>query len=556
MEAKTGNTKAEMLRKLFAEKDLIRVVGAHDGLGAKLIERNGFDAVWASGFEIATSHAVPDANILTMTQHLDAAEVINDATSLPVIADCDTGYGNSNNVIHMVKRYEAAGIAAVCIEDKKFPKVNSFIDGRQELAPVHEFVGKIMAAKNAQQNPAFMIIARIEALIAGWGEEEALNRAEAYVAAGADAILIHSKAKTPDEIVSFLEKWQNRAPVIIVPTKYPMLTEEKMRQLGVKVVIYANQGIRAAIKAMDSVFSLMHKQGITGLDGKIAAMEEVFELQGMYRMKEDEKKFLHTASRDVRAVILAAGYNKNESSLVSLLRDAPLAMLDINGKSLLERNVATLRSVGVDDIYVVAGYQEDKIRVDGIKKIVNRDYASKHILHSLMTAEEALKGKVIVSYVDILFDHNLADRLLKCDDDIVLVVDSSFKKTRMRNKKLDLVAAEMPPADGFRSLDTKKKNYLRKIGKGISEKEADFEYIGVSFFSAKGIKSFKDTCRAAMERYRSSRFHEAPNIERASFTDLVQELVEQGIKINLLEVMSGWMEIQTFEDYKRACKLM
>ncbi|MDD5085399.1 MAG: isocitrate lyase/phosphoenolpyruvate mutase family protein [Candidatus Omnitrophica bacterium] len=556
MEVKTGETKAEKLRKLFAEKDLIRVVGAHDGLGAKLIERNGFDAVWASGFEIATSHAVPDANILTMTQHLDAAEVINDATSLPVIADCDTGYGNSNNVIHMVKRYEAAGIAAVCIEDKKFPKVNSFIDGRQELAPVHEFVGKIMAAKNAQQSRSFMVIARVEALIAGWGEEEALKRAEAYVTAGADAILIHSKAKTPDEIISFVEKWHRRAPVIIIPTKYPALTEDKMKQLGVKVVIYANQGIRAAIKAMDSTLAQIHKHGIAGLDGKIATMEEVFELQGMYRMKEDEKKFLHTASHDVRAVILAAGYNKNESSLVSLLRDAPLAMLDINGKSLLERNVATLRSVGVSDIYVVAGYQEDKIRVDGIKKIVNRDYASKHILHSLMTAEEALKGKVIVSYVDILFDHNLADRLLKCDDDIVLVVDSSFKKTKMRNKKLDLVAAETHPADGFRSLDTKKKNHLKRVGKGISEKEADFEYIGVSLFSAKGIKLFKDTCRAAMEQYRSKRFHEAADIERASFTDLIQELVEQGAKINLLEVTSGWMEIQTFEDYKRASKVV
>src|SRR6185503_10335128 len=138
---------------------------AHHGLGAKLIEKNGFDAVWASGLEISSSHAVPDANILTMTENLQAAAGMNEATSLPVICDCDTGYGNAQNVSHMVKKYEAAGIAAVVIEDKLFPKVNSFVPGRQELASVEEFMGKLEAAKHAQKNPDFMVIARVEALI-------------------------------------------------------------------------------------------------------------------------------------------------------------------------------------------------------------------------------------------------------------------------------------------------------------------------------------------------------------------------------------------------------
>jgi phosphoenolpyruvate phosphomutase len=155
--------KAQKLRELFAAEDVIRIVGAHDGLSAKLVELNGFEGVWASGFEISASHAVPDADILTMTQYLEAASIMNDAVSIPVVADCDTGYGNSNNVIHMVRKYEAAGIAAVTIEDKKFPKVNSYIPGRQELAPIAEFVGKILAAKNAQQTKDFMVIARVEA---------------------------------------------------------------------------------------------------------------------------------------------------------------------------------------------------------------------------------------------------------------------------------------------------------------------------------------------------------------------------------------------------------
>src|SRR4030042_5189163 len=105
--------KAEKLRELFKKAGVIRIVGAHDGITAKLVELNGFDGVWAGGFEVSTSYAVPDANILTMKQYLESASVMNDAVSLPVIADCDTGYGNSNNVMHMVRKYEAAGIAAV-----------------------------------------------------------------------------------------------------------------------------------------------------------------------------------------------------------------------------------------------------------------------------------------------------------------------------------------------------------------------------------------------------------------------------------------------------------
>ena len=121
--------KSKNLRNLFSSHELIRVMGAHNALGAKLVEGSGFDAVWASGLEISTSYALPDANILTMTDFFNAASSMNEAVNIPVIADCDTGFGNSKNVIHLVKKYEAAEIAAVCIEDKLFPKVNSFIPG-------------------------------------------------------------------------------------------------------------------------------------------------------------------------------------------------------------------------------------------------------------------------------------------------------------------------------------------------------------------------------------------------------------------------------------------
>src|SRR5690606_6603892 len=126
-----------------------------------------------------------------MKEMLEAASSMARACRLPVIADCDTGFGNSNNVIHMVRCYEAAGIAAVCLEDKRTPKLNSFVEGRQELAPLGEFVGKLAAAKDTQESADFVVLARTEALIAGAGLAEALKRAEAYRRAGADLVLVH-----------------------------------------------------------------------------------------------------------------------------------------------------------------------------------------------------------------------------------------------------------------------------------------------------------------------------------------------------------------------------
>ena len=222
--------KSKKLRELFNLPGFFRLVGAHNGLTAKLIEKAGFEGVWASSLEVSASHAVPDANILTMTDYLDAAVSMNDAVTIPVVVDVDQGYGNSINVIRMVQKFEAAGIAGVIMEDKKFPKQNSLlVGGKQELASIAEFSGKIMAAKNAQRDDDFMVIARVEALIAGWGHEEAKKRAKAYVEAGADAIMIHSKQSDPAEVIRFIEEWKEDIPIVIVPTNYYTLTEDKIK---------------------------------------------------------------------------------------------------------------------------------------------------------------------------------------------------------------------------------------------------------------------------------------------------------------------------------------
>lgn len=287
--------KATNLRKLFAKKDLTIIVGAHNGLTAKLVEKAGFDGVWASGLEVSASYGIPDASLISMYQFVEAARNMNEVVDIPVVVDCDTGYGNAMNVMYMVKRYEEAGIAGVVMEEKKFPKDNSLLEGgRQELLSVEEFEGKIEAAKAAQKNPDFMVIARVEALIAGWGQEEAQMRAHRYAEAGVDAILIHSKSKNPDEIIEFVNNWDLDVPLVLVPTNYPSLTEKDIKALGkIKMAIYANHGMRAAVRAVEELFSRIRVDGgINNIDELLVPVNHIFELQGVSEMKTYERKFL------------------------------------------------------------------------------------------------------------------------------------------------------------------------------------------------------------------------------------------------------------------------
>ena len=153
-------TNAQNLKELIDSKPIVKICGAFDAMSAKLVENAGFDAIWAGSFAISAINAVPDASILTMTEFFEAASKMVNACKIPVIADCDTGYGGPNNVRHLVKKYENAGIAGISIEDKIFPKQNSLLEnGTHQLLSEKEFVGKIIAANEAKQNKEFMIIA-------------------------------------------------------------------------------------------------------------------------------------------------------------------------------------------------------------------------------------------------------------------------------------------------------------------------------------------------------------------------------------------------------------
>ena len=236
---------------LMKSKPILRVGGAFDAMSAKLVELENFDAVWAGSFAISATHALPDASILTMTEFLHAAQNMAETCNIPVIADCDTGFGGPGNVSHLVKKYEKAGVAGISIEDKTFPKENSLLnEGNQNLISEKEFVAKIIAAREAKKDNNFLLIARTEALIAEKGMDEAKKRATAYEKAGADAILIHSKKNSPDEVFEFADTWKGNVPLVVVPTTYPNVKTNEFISHKIKMVIYANQTLRSAYSSM------------------------------------------------------------------------------------------------------------------------------------------------------------------------------------------------------------------------------------------------------------------------------------------------------------------
>jgi len=284
-------SQSENLVKLLDNQPIVKVCGAYDVMSAKLVELYGFDAIWAGSFAISAIYNVPDASILTMTEFFTAASNMAHACEIPVIADCDTGYGDATNVRYMVKKYENAGIAGICIEDKTFPKQNSLLEGgNNQLLSEKDFAAKIIAANEAKQNKAFTVIARIEALISGMGIEQALQRAYAYEKAGADLILIHSKKSSPEDIFEFSDSWKGSAPLVVIPTTYYSVNGDELTEHKIKMVIYANQTLRAAHFALSKLLKQMkNANNMSQIQNKMSPMTDIFKLQEMYDMKSQEK---------------------------------------------------------------------------------------------------------------------------------------------------------------------------------------------------------------------------------------------------------------------------
>jgi phosphoenolpyruvate phosphomutase len=267
-------------------------MGAYDGLSARIAVAEGFEALWASGLSMSTALGVRDSDEASWTELLAVASTMVDATTVPVLIDGDAGYGSFNSARRFARRAERVGAAGVCLEDKTFPKMNSFFRDGHQLAPVGEFCGKIMACKDNQGDPDFVVVARTEALIAGQPVAEALARAELYARAGADAVFVHSRQRSVAEIADFCRQWNDRRPVIIAPTTYHHTRLSEFRELGIAGVIWANHAMRAAFTAMRQTCRAVRAAGgVFAVEGRIAPLDEVFSLLRYAELAKDQERY-------------------------------------------------------------------------------------------------------------------------------------------------------------------------------------------------------------------------------------------------------------------------
>lgn len=283
------------LRRLIGDLGLVEAMSAHSPLSAKLALEAGFEAIWAGGFELSALYGLADAGLIGQAEHLEMTRRMVERTGALVVADLDTGYGNAVNLTYAVEAYARAGVAAVVVEDKTFPKMTSLFDGgRQALIRTEEYVGKLRAALAARDNGGPLVVARTEALIAGLGVAEALARSRAYADAGADLLLVHSKAPAPTEIEAFIDAWDRPAPLVVVPTAFPEFGREQARASGkVGMLVHANYALRSAVAAMRETMGRIRAEGsAAGVVDHIASVADLFVLQDMERVSELEARYL------------------------------------------------------------------------------------------------------------------------------------------------------------------------------------------------------------------------------------------------------------------------
>ena len=293
MEVNKSTDPRNLLRSLLDGNNISLLGGAHDALSARIIQEVHFDGIWAGSFGISlASRCMPDVDLLTMTETLDAVRKIVDAVQIPVVADCNAGYGNAVNVIRMVREFESSGVAGICIEDNVFPKRCSLYDQWQrELVSPEEMVGKIRAAKATQRDLNFVVIARVEALIAGHSLAAALSRATAYAHAGADALVVH--AKVFSALKEFVQQWQGTCPLIVIPTLFSHVSLAELEDCGFRIAIFPNQAVRAAIQAMRSTMQEIRRTGTAhSINSEIEPLSEVYRLVELDTVRAAEEEFV------------------------------------------------------------------------------------------------------------------------------------------------------------------------------------------------------------------------------------------------------------------------
>lgn len=510
---------------------------AHNGLSAKIAEEAGFEGIWGSGLSISAALGVRDNNEASWTQVMEVVEFMADATSVPILLDGDTGYGNFNSARRLVTKLEQRGVAGVCIEDKLFPKTNSFIRGTaQPLADMHEFAGKIRAMKEAQRDSDFVVVARVEALIAGHGLEEALKRGEEYRKAGADAVLIHSSKKNASEILAFKKEWGDRLPLVIVPTKYYTTPTDVFREAGFKIVIWANHLMRSALASMQATAKqIFQDQSLMNVEEKVAPLADVFRLQGEHELEKAEKAYLPQGGAVTRGIVLAAGRG---DELGELVKDKPKCMVPIAGKPILGHILDAYRSANVRDLVVVRGFAKDAVNLPGATYVDNDDFATTGEIASLAVAKGSLEGAAcLVSYGDVLFKRHVLDELLDAEGDFVVAVDSlpaTEAQGGQKPRRADWAICSEP-----HSRKTLLGNVtLKDMATAHDTPGITGEWTGILKTSAEGGKIIAQMLSTMP----------AAELSKLSMPDLLRRLVKDGKTVRVVYSRGGWLDVNTLGD--------
>jgi phosphoenolpyruvate phosphomutase len=505
---------------------------AHDGISARIVEEAGFEGIWASGLTVSASFGVRDNNELSWSQVTDHVAFMADATSIPVLLDGDTGYGNFNNMRRLVRKLQQVGVAGVTIEDKLFPKTNSFLRAeRQPLADLDEFVGKIKAGKDSQTDPDFVVVARVEALIAGWGLAEALKRAEAYHLAGADAILMHSRASSPAEIFAFLDEWGGRAPVVLVPTKYWRTPTADFRARNVSVVIWANHLLRSAITAMQATAKrIAEDQSLINVEQEVAPLHDVFRLQGDDELEDAERRYLPVAREPtLSAVVLAAGAGADFGGLTATV---PKAMLKVQGRPILARLLDDFAHFGCRSSLVVRGYRAEAIDVPGARYVDNADFATTGEAWSLSLAGDDIGAGTLVAFGDIVVKRHIVQALLEeSGTGITIAVDSALAAAR----EPDRVIGDRPDTGRF-SFDGVS---LMAIGDGIDPRESHGVWIGLLHLGRDGAQWLVEAIREARAD---------GTLRTARISDLLSRVLAKSHPIRVVYGRGGWVNVNDLAD--------
>jgi phosphoenolpyruvate mutase len=552
------------LKRAIADNGFARIMEAHSGLSGIIGERaqvvvDGetleFDGLWESSLTDSATKGLPDASIIGNESRLHTIDEILHVTSKPMIVDGDTG-GEIPQFEYFVQHLERKGVSAVIIEDKVFPKRNSLdAAASQALDDPVKFAGKITAGKRVALTEDFMIIARLESLIAGTGLADARHRAELYIDAGTDGIMIHSNRRDPDDLFEFVsgydamcERMGRRPLLVAVPTTYNQHSDRELASLGFDIIIHANQQLRSSHRAMNGVVQSILETGSSWQADELStSTKEIFSLVGHDRITATDRE--RSEALRLPVIIPAAGRDE-------VFSEGPKSLIPVAGKPILEHQLESIRKAGLKRTVIVRGHeggQFDAYATDeNLSFSDNPRYLETHSLSSLMAAAEHMDQGFVVIVSDILFEHEILSRLVRSGKDIVLAIDNSYTYHKHYiDKKLDMVVSRKSFDSQLRSLRRESMTELVRIGKNIDTDLADYEFIGMAYFSEEGARALR-TVYDKLLGASDGPFHEAASFAHADITDMLQELINRGYLVHSVEATKGWREIHSRQDIEVA----